>query len=467
MLDRAGAELVDTERMVEAAERLYGPYRWGRYDVIVLPPSFPYGGMENPTLTFLTPTFIAGDRSLVGLVAHELAHSWSGNLVTNAVWPDSWLNEGVTSYFENRIMEALYGRAARGAGGGALPGTTCRRRLRRARRRPRRAPGSTTRPTDDPDGGSSGIVYDKGALFLRTIERIVGRARLDAYLRSYFDRHAFQPMTSARFLADLRANLIRGDAALEQRLKLDRLGLSSRACRTMPRGPTRAPSPRSMRAVRRSTPAGRARACRYAGWTAAERLRFLNALPRQLSAARLAELDRRFGLRQSGNKEVLFAWLSSPSPTATSRRCRRPSASCSAWAGASSRAALPGAVGEGDWGRPIAQRIYARARPAYHPVTTGPIDRIMRGQPAARRSVTARTRRMSPGFRTTTGWKGRFPAASCRANPLRTQGFHGDLPPFRSSILARNLTFHQSLAARAKVHQRDLPFFDVSRACSH
>ena len=109
MLERAAAELVDTERMVEAAERLYGPYRWGRYDVIVLPPSFPYGGMENPTLTFLTPTFIAGDRSLVGLVAHELAHSWSGNLVTNAVWSDSWLNEGFTSYFENRIMELLYG----------------------------------------------------------------------------------------------------------------------------------------------------------------------------------------------------------------------------------------------------------------------------------------------------------------------------------------------------------------------
>ncbi len=109
MLDRAAAELADTEKMVEAAEKLYGPYRWGRYDLLVLPPSFPFGGMENPTLTFLTPTFIAGDKSLVGLVAHELAHSWSGNLVTNATWADSWLNEGFTSYFENRIMEAIYG----------------------------------------------------------------------------------------------------------------------------------------------------------------------------------------------------------------------------------------------------------------------------------------------------------------------------------------------------------------------
>src|SRR6218665_2165926 len=111
VIDKAKWEFAELGNMVVAAEKLFGPYRWGRYDVIVLPPSFPYGGMENPTLTFLTPPFIAGDRSLVGLVAHELAHSWSGNLVTNAVWADSWLNEGFTSYFENRIMEAVYGRA--------------------------------------------------------------------------------------------------------------------------------------------------------------------------------------------------------------------------------------------------------------------------------------------------------------------------------------------------------------------
>ena len=139
MLDRAAAELVDTERMVEAAEGLYGPYRWGRYDLLVLPPSFPYGGMENPTLTFLTPTFIAGDRSLNGLVAHELAHSWSGNLVTNAAWGDSWLNEGVTSYFENRIMEALYGRGAGGAGSGAELGRDAARHGRDRRGRERHA----------------------------------------------------------------------------------------------------------------------------------------------------------------------------------------------------------------------------------------------------------------------------------------------------------------------------------------
>ena len=96
--------------MIDAAEKLYGPYRWGRYDLLVLPPSFPFGGMENPRLTFATPTILAGDRSLVSLVAHELAHSWSGNLVTNATWNDFWLNEGFTVYFEHRIMEEVYGR---------------------------------------------------------------------------------------------------------------------------------------------------------------------------------------------------------------------------------------------------------------------------------------------------------------------------------------------------------------------
>ena len=139
-----------------AAEQLYGPYRWGRYDMIVLPPSFPYGGMENPTLTFLTPTFIAGDRSLVGLVAHELAHSWSGNLVTNATWSDVWLNEGFTSYFENRIMEALYGPRARRAGGGPV----VRRHGERVRRaRPRRAGDAAARratiPTTAPAASST------------------------------------------------------------------------------------------------------------------------------------------------------------------------------------------------------------------------------------------------------------------------------------------------------------------------
>lgn len=297
----AAAELVDTEKMVAAAERLYGPYRWGRYDMIVLPPAFPYGGMENPTLTFLTPTFIAGDRSLVGLVAHELSHSWSGNLVTNAVWADSWLNEGVTSYFENRIMEALYGpgRAAQEA---ALSWADLESAFAELGRD---SPG--TRLHDPSGADSSGIVYDKGATFLRTIERTVGRARFDSWLRSYFDRHAFQPMTSERFLADLRSTLVGGDRDLERKLQLDRWvfepGLPDNAARPDPNAFARVDS--ALAAFRGG---GTASKVPYAGWTTAERLRFLNGLPRDLPQPRLAELDRALGLT-GRNAETLFAWL--------------------------------------------------------------------------------------------------------------------------------------------------------------
>ncbi|HKR25769.1 MAG TPA: M1 family metallopeptidase [Allosphingosinicella sp.] len=376
MIEAAARELADTERMVAAAEQLYGPYRWGRYDMIVLPPSFPYGGMENPTLTFLTPTFIAGDKSLVGLVAHELAHSWSGNLVTNAVWSDSWLNEGFTSYFENRIMEALYGprRAAQEAALSFADMETA------FAEEGREAPSTRLHGSDDPDAGVGGIVYDKGAAFLRTLERIVGRERWDAYLRSYFDRHAFQPMTSERFLADLRANLVRGDRALEERLTLDQWvyqpGLPANAAR---------PDPAAFAAVDRALAAynggGAADAVPYAGWTTAERLRFLNGLPRTMSGEKLAALDAAFRLSESGNAETLFAWLQ----LALANRYQPAVPAAERFLARMGRRKFVSPLfetllGQGEWGGPIARGAYARTRPGYHSVTTATVDRLMRGE---------------------------------------------------------------------------------------
>jgi leukotriene-A4 hydrolase len=370
----AAAELADTEKMVTAAEKLYGPYRWGRYDMIVLPPAFPYGGMENPTLTFLTPTFIAGDKSLVGLVAHELAHSWSGNLVTNAVWADSWLNEGFTSYFENRIMEAIYG-PRRASQEEALSFAEIETALKELGAD---APG--TRLHDDSGADSSGIVYDKGAAFLRTLERTVGRERFDAYLRSYFDRHAFQPMTSARFLADLRQNLVRGDKALEERLKLDQWvyqpGLPDNAAR-----PDAQAFANVDQAVAAFNAGGPASALPYANWTTAERLRFVNALPRQLGQERLAELDEALRLSESGNSEVLFAWLQ----LALANRYEPAVAPAERFLMAMGRRKFVAPLFEtlmsqGEWGRPIAQRLYARARPTYHSVTTSTVDKTLAGQ---------------------------------------------------------------------------------------
>ncbi|HEU4498542.1 MAG TPA: M1 family metallopeptidase [Sphingomicrobium sp.] len=374
MLDRAAAELVDTEKMVEAAEKLYGPYRWGRYDVIVLPPSFPYGGMENPTLTFLTPTFIAGDKSLVGLVAHELAHSWSGNLVTNATWADSWLNEGFTSYFENRIMEAIYGpdRAAQEA---ALSFDEMTKALEEE--------GSSAAKTRlhldpaeaNPDGGSTGIVYDKGSIFLRTLEKQVGRDRFDAWLRAYFDRYAFQPMTSAKFLADFRENLVKGDKELEGRLLLDQWvyqpGLPANVAKPDPAAFAHVDKAVAAFAAEGSAPA------EFAGWTTAEKLRFLNRVPRKLPAARLDELNGKLRLNEAGNNEVLFAWLE----LAVGNRYQAAVPALERFLTVQGRRKfvrplITDLAKDTEWGRPIAARIYAKARPSYHSVTASDLDKL-------------------------------------------------------------------------------------------
>jgi leukotriene-A4 hydrolase len=378
VLERAANEFAELEKFVDAAEGLYGPYRWGRYDLLVLPPSFPFGGMENPRLTFATPTVLAGDRSLVSLVAHELAHSWSGNLVTNATWADFWLNEGFTTYFENRIMEALYGKeraamlaslgwqelqdAVREAGGPTGPDT--RLHLDLAGR--------------DPDEGTTNIAYEKGAAFLRTIEQAVGRERWDAYLRSYFDRHAFQPATTESFLADLRANLIRGDAELERRIDPDRWAYQ-------PGVPSNAVQPRSDAFARVEEQAQafadgtRASALQTRNWSTQEWQHFLGKLPERLTPAQLAELDRAFGLSAQGNSEILFAWLSiavrnryEPAVPALERflttQGRRKFV----------RPLYAALMQQGDWGQALARRIYAQARPGYHPVTSGSVDAIVK-----------------------------------------------------------------------------------------
>jgi aminopeptidase N len=374
MLDRAAAELADTEQMVEAAEKLYGPYRWGRYDVIVLPPSFPYGGMENPTLTFLTPTFIAGDKSLVGLVAHELAHSWSGNLVTNATWADSWLNEGFTSYFENRIMEAIYGprRAAQEA---ALSFDEMEQAFEEKGKNSPVTRLHLAAAEAIPDGGASGIVYDKGAAFLRTMEKLVGRERFDAWLRSYFDRYAFQPMTSAKFLADFRQNLVKGDKVLEDRLLLDQWvyqpGLPANVAR---------PDPAAFASVDKAVAAfasGGPPPAEFGNWTTAEKIRFINSLPRKLTTMKLDDLNGRLRLNEAGNNEVLFAWLDlavanryDPAIPALERflatQGRRKFV----------RPLIEDLAKDRQWGRPVAVRIYSKARPSYHAVTTHDLDKL-------------------------------------------------------------------------------------------
>ncbi len=376
VLPAAAKEFGELEQMVTSAEALLGPYRWGRYDLLVLPPSFPFGGMENPRLTFATPTIIAGDRSLVSLVAHELAHSWSGNLVTNATWSDFWLNEGVTTYVENRIMEAIYG-AERAAMLDVLERQTLEDEL------------STLPPADtmlhidlagrNPDDGVTQVPYAKGSALLRLIEQAVGRDRFDAYLRSYFDRYAFQSITSRQFLEDVNRQLLKDEAGIASSLRLDEWVYK-------PGLPDSAPVPRSaaFETVEGQVAAfaGGARASTFApasaGWSTQEWLHFLGKLPPTLSAAQVADLDKTFGLTRRGNSEILFAWLR----IAIRHRYQPAMPALERFLTSQGRRKFLRPLYEDlmatDWGRAQARRVYATARPLYHAVSAGTIDAIVK-----------------------------------------------------------------------------------------
>ncbi len=377
VLDKAAYEFADLEKMVTAAEQLLGPYRWGRYDVLVLPPSFPFGGMENPRLTFATPTVIAGDRSLVSLIAHELAHSWSGNLVTNATWSDFWLNEGVTTYVENRIMGALYGDD--------------RARMlqvlqwQELRDEVTRLGGPTSKETllhldlagRDPDDGMTQIAYDKGAWLLRTIDATVGRERFDAWVRSYFDRHAFQPITSAAFLADVRANLLKGDAALEAKLRMDdwvyKPGVPDNAV------PAQSDALATVgEQAAAFAKGGAASSIATKDWSTQHWQHFLESLPDTLTAPQLADLDRTFKFTASGNSEVLFGWLR----IAIRHRYQPAMPALERFLTSQGRRKFLRPLYEDlmaqDWGTAEAKRIYAEARPLYHAVATQTLDAIVK-----------------------------------------------------------------------------------------
>ena len=375
MIDRSARELEDLEKMIAAAETLGGPYRWGRYDVLVLPPSFPFGGMENPRLTFATPTILAGDKSLVSLLAHELAHSWSGNLVTNATWGDFWLNEGFTTYFENRIMEALYGKDR-----ALMLASLGRNEL--MREMADLPPADTKLSLDlkgrDPDDGVNSVAYEKGAALVRTIEQAVGRDRFDPWLRGYFNRHAFTSITTQEFVADLQQELIRGDASLRDALNLpawlDQPGLPANAA------PVQSPAFAQVEGeARRFAQGAAASSLAVTGWTPQQWQHLLEQLRTvTLTPAQLRDLDATFGLSASGNSEILFAWLR----VAVARQYAPAVPALERFLTAQGRRKFLRPLYEDlmqtPWGQPIAHRVYAAARSSYHAVSTQTIDTIVK-----------------------------------------------------------------------------------------
>jgi len=377
VLPVAAAEFADLEKMVAAAEELYGPYRWERYDLLVLPPSFPFGGMENPRLTFVTPTILAGDRSLTSLVAHELAHSWSGNLVTNATWNDFWLNEGFTVYFERRIMEHLYGRdyadmlqvlGSTGLHhtideiGPTSPDTHLRLRL----------------AGRDPDEGLTEIAYEKGCALLLTLESLVGRPRLDAFIKEYFRRFSFQAMDTDGFLAYLRDTLLSQEPGLEAKLRL-------REWIDGPGLPVTAPPVASRRFAAvdqalRELEAGAlpsALASSTGNWSSHEWVHFLQGLPLTLSAAQVQALDEAFHFTESGNSEIIAAWL--PRTLQAGYKAATPALEKFLLHVGRRKFLVPlyRALLASPDGPARARRIYAAARPNYHSVATSTLDALL------------------------------------------------------------------------------------------
>ena len=368
ILPKAAAEFADTEKMLEAAEKLYGPYRWSRYDVLVLPPSFPFGGMENPRLTFATPTIIAGDKSLVSLVAHEMAHSWSGNLVTNATWSDFWLNEGYTVYIERRIIEELYG-VERAEMEASLGYQDLLDELK------------THPPADqilhinlagrDPDDGATQIPYEKGALFLRQLEQAFGRARFDAYLKSYFDQFAFQSITTAQSLDYMRSHLFVPDP--QTKVAPPAIDVKEWVYQPGLPGSAKAPVSRLFSKVDGAIADWlQGRNVDTASWSTQEWLHFLRGLPEKLDAAQMRRLDTAWHFTQTGNDEILDQWL-----LMAVRNHYEP-----AYARLEEFLMT---VGRRKYVKPLyeamdtkrAAALYDKARPMYHPITQATIDALL------------------------------------------------------------------------------------------
>ena len=375
LIDASEYEFGEMENLLVAAENLYGKYAWERYDLLVLPAAFPFGGMENPRLTFATPTIIAGDRSLVSLVAHELAHSWSGNLVTNSTWDDFWLNEGFTVYFEQRIMEAVYGREI-----SEMLATLSYQGLVDEVDEI-----MDTNPDDthlklhlqnrNPDDGMTAIAYDKGYFFLRLIEETVGRDGFDKFLKAYFTEHAFTVMDTDQFIAYLKENLLNSEELLTA-INMDAWIFGAGL-------PANCPQVRSERIesvdanlIAWETGTMATEDLPWKEWVYQERYRFLSNLNDATPAERMKELDATWNISTTGNNEVLFAWLEQSIRSKYAPSYARLETFLINVGRRKFLTPLYRAMVETEQ-KEMALSIYEQARQNYHSVATGTMDELL------------------------------------------------------------------------------------------
>ncbi len=370
MLEKAVYEFGDMEKMLVKAESLYGKYLWERYDVIVLPPSFPFGGMENPRLTFATPTIIAGDRSLTSLIAHELAHSWSGNLVTNATWNDFWLNEGFTVYFERRIMEELYGKDY--ANMLALLGyQDLENDVAELDKK------DTHLKLDlkgrDPDDGMTDIAYEKGAFFLLLLEQQVGREKFDAFLKSYFNTYQFKTISTTTFIKYLKENLLEPNQVT---IDIDEWIFG-------PGIPANCPKIESDKfalvdqQVKLASGGAPAKTLNTTDWSTHEWLHFIRHLPKNMAKEKMKNLDQHYKFSRSGNSEILAAWFETSIKNGYGKTLLPEIEAFLVKVGRRKfLTPLYGALKESNQ-LEVARKIYAKAKPNYHAVSTQTLDELL------------------------------------------------------------------------------------------
>ncbi len=371
-LAKAVAEFSDTQKMMDVASQLYGEYPWGRYDLLILPASFPFGGMENPRLSFITPTVITGDKSLVSLIAHELAHSWSGNLVTNSNWEDLWLNEGFTNFFENRLMAEVYG-PARAAMEYSLSVKELQRDIAEL------APADTALKLQlngrDPDDAFSQVAYVKGQLLLQLLENKFGRATFDQFISAYFQKFAFQSMDTATFLQFLQQQLLLKQPGVVSMQEVERWVFEPGLPADFPQQSSDAFNQVSTLMQSWLNQHIALSALPTKDWTVHEWLHFINQLPRDIAPAKLVELDQAFLLSQSHNAEIFVAWgrLTIPlnyQPVMEHVKTFLQSVGRTKFVVPLYRLLLANGAQQ-----KFAQQIYQQARAGYHPLTQSQIDK--------------------------------------------------------------------------------------------
>jgi leukotriene-A4 hydrolase len=383
VLDKAVYEFGDVGRMVTAAEKLYGPYRWGRYDLLILPPSFPFGGMENPNLNFITPTIIAGDRSLVSIICHELAHSWSGNLVTNATWNDFWLNEGFTNYFERRIDEVLYGKEE-----AEIQEEFARKALGEAVNDLAKQPEDTYLKTNykgrNPDEGTNDIAYEKGYFFLRVIENAVGREQFDSFLKGYFDAKAFQSVTTEDFINYMNEHLIKGNKALEEKIRVKDWvygpGIPSNIIysKDLFKEGGKFAKIDNMILVWKNNPLYNPMLFRQEVATSNEKRYLLSKLPENMTYDQMEYMDKTFYFTASNNTDVQLAWyahaIRNNYTPANNRIAKYLIENGRMW----HIIPLYKELLKSPAGKKRAEDIYRIARPNYHPMTYTALDKLIK-----------------------------------------------------------------------------------------